>query len=212
MHDLIGFAGSVFMGFFAIMNPVANAPIFLGLTSDDDAKTSNLVARKATVLAFIIVAIFTVCGHLIFKLFGITFPAFQITGGLLVFVIGFQMLHGSSSKVHSPSEEDQKTSLEAKLSVAVSPIAVPILAGPGTIVTAMNFASGHSVEKLILTIVIFGVMCFITFLFFISGNKLTVYLGQGGINVITRLMGLILAVIGMQMLIGGIYGAVHAYS
>ena len=78
-------------------------------------------------------------------------------------------------------------------------------------VTAMNFASGHSVEKLIVTIVVLALMCLITFLFFISGNKLTVYLGQGGINVVTRLMGLILAVIGIQMLIGGIYGAVHAF-
>ena len=77
------------MGFFAIMNPVANTPVFLGLTADDSPEIRRAVARKALLLSFIIILVFCAAGKLIFDLFGITLPAFRITGGLLVFLVGF---------------------------------------------------------------------------------------------------------------------------
>jgi multiple antibiotic resistance protein len=130
MQDYFLHALTVFMGFFAIMNPIANTPVFLGLTSDDDAATRRAVARRALVLTFVIIAVFCVAGRLIFELFGITLIAFRIAGGLLVFLIGFHMLQGEHSSIHKPSAEDQQASRKARLSVAVSPLAVPLLAGP----------------------------------------------------------------------------------
>jgi multiple antibiotic resistance protein len=127
------------MGLFAIMNPIANTPIFIGLTLGDDRATKRAVALRSVLLAFAIVAIFCVAGRVIFELFGITLPAFRITGGALVFLIGFQMLQGEQSSVHSPSAADNAKSREAELSVAISPLAMPILAGPGTIAAAMSF-------------------------------------------------------------------------
>ncbi len=211
MHDQIIFAVSVFMGFFAIMNPVANTSIFLSLTAKDDNKTIRTIARNSVVLAFFIVFTFIVGGNVIFNLFDFTLPAFRITGGLLVFLIGFQMLHGEQSSVHNPNEEDQAQSLEAELSVAVSPLAMPILAGPGAISTAMNFVADSNLDKIIITTGMFALMCLVTYFFFISGQKIIKYIGQNGIKVITRLMGLILAVIGTQMVITGIYGAIHLF-
>jgi len=204
---LVGHALSVFMGFFAIMNPVANTPVFLGLTGSDDTALRRRIALQAVLMTYVIVAVFCVLGSVIFDLFGITLPAFRITGGVLVALIGYQMLHGSPSAVHHPSDHDQRASQEAALSVAITPLAIPILAGPGTIATAMNFASTGGPAEMIVTLAAFALLCLITFLFFVFGEGLTRFLGHGGLNVITRLMGLILAVIGVQMLVDGLNGA-----
>ena len=199
---------SVFMGFFAIMNPIANTPVFLGLTAGDDPQVRRKIAAKALILSFIIILVFSVSGKLIFSLFGITLSAFRIMGGLLVGLVGYQMLHGGEqSSIQHPSEEDKQARLEAEMEVAITPLAMPILAGPGTIATAMSYASGGGVTDLVVTIAAFFVLCIITFAFFISGQRLVGYIGDGGIKVVTRLMGLILAVIGVQMLIEGISGA-----
>jgi small neutral amino acid transporter SnatA (MarC family) len=85
MESTLLYAITVFMGLFEIMNPIANVPIFLGLTSDNDEKTTVAVALRSLMLAFLIVTIFSVAGKIIFDLFGITLSAFRITGGLLVF-------------------------------------------------------------------------------------------------------------------------------
>ena len=209
MHEMTGHALTVFMGFFAIMNPVANTPIFLGLTADDPPDIRRRVAAKALLLTFMLIVIFSLLGKLIFNLFGITLPAFQITGGILVFMIGMQMLHGEQSKVHSPASGKQGTSsVQGELSVAVTPLAIPLLGGPGTIATAMNFSSGGGFATLMITIAAFALLCLITYGFFVSGERLVHLLGDNGLGVITRLMGLILAVIGTQMVITGITGAI----
>ncbi|CAG9001047.1 MAG: hypothetical protein CENE_03055 [Candidatus Celerinatantimonas neptuna] len=207
MENLWVHASTVFMSFFAIMNPIANVPIFLGLTSNDDAGTTRIVALRAVVLAFFIVAVFTLTGHLIFQLFGITLSAFRIIGGLLVCTIGFQMLHGNHSGMHQLPSEDNDACREALLSVSIFPLAMPILAGPGTIVTAMNYSAHGGWLELAITLIAFALLCFITFIFFIFGKRFVAIIGTGALGVITRLMGLILAVIGVQMLIAGIHGA-----
>ncbi|MCL1146011.1 MarC family protein [Shewanella sp. 10N.261.52.F9] len=199
--------GAVFMGFFAIMNPIANVPIFLGLTSEYDEKTTRLIAFRALIIAFVIISLFAISGQFIFHLFGISLSAFRITGGLLVFLIGFHMLQGNQSSVHHDKDKPEDESLEAKLSVAVSPLALPILAGPGTIATAMNYTAAGGAPELISTIGSFGVLCVITYVFFIFGGRLVSYLGSAALGAITRMMGLILAVIGTQMAVEGLQGA-----
>lgn len=207
MDGLIGHSISVFLGFFAIMNPIANTPIFLGLSAGDDAAVTRQVARNALLLAFGLIVVFSALGKVIFELFGITLPAFRIAGGVLVALIGYRMLHGEQSSVHKPSDDDMETSNAAQLSVAVSPLAVPILAGPGTIATAMSFAAAKGNYELVVTVIAFGLLCLITYVCFVFGEGMVRFLGRNGLNVVTRMMGLILAVIGVQMLIEGIKGA-----
>lgn len=211
MHAIGYQALLIFMGFFAIMNPVANTPIFVSLTRDEDAATRKAIAIKSLLLAFGIVVACCLAGRLIFELFGLTLPALRITGGILLFVIGFSMLHGNSSAVHNPSRSDVAHTRDAELSVAVSPLAIPILAGPGTIATAINYSAHSSGLYIVITILAFGSLCLITYAFFAFGDRLVAYIGDSAVNVITRLMGLILAVIGTQMLINGVYGAVRAF-
>ena len=206
-HQLVAQAATVFMGFFAIMNPIANVPIFLGLTADDDEKTTKAVVLRSLILAFIIVAIFSIAGKLIFDLFGITLAALRITGGILVGLIGFNMLHGDRSRVHHPDDSNVGVNSEAALSIAVSPLAMPILAGPGTIATAMNFSAHGGLASMIVTMAAFAALCIVTYLLFVFGERFVEFIGPSALGVITRLMGLILAVIGVQMAIEGLRGA-----
>lgn len=210
MDDLVAFAGNAFMGFLAIMNPLANTPVFLGLTDDDATDTRRTVARRALLLAFAIVASFVLAGSLIFQLFGVTLPAFRIAGGILVFGIGYEMLHGSSSRAHQ-AHDATPAAREVQLSVAVSPLAVPILAGPGTIATAMSFVADRSPAHLAVTLAAFAVVCLISYAFFVSGESLVRHIGANAISAVTKMMGLILAVIGVQMLIEGVHGAVVSF-
>ena len=206
MSGLLNHTITVFLAFFAIMNPVANTTVFLGLTDGEAPAMKRQIAFKSLFIAFAIVLVFCLFGRLLFELFGITLPAFRIAGGALVILVGFQMLHGAPSRVHHP-REDTAQGNEAALSVAVSPLAMPILAGPGTLTTAMNFsATGNSME-IIITIAVFALLCLITYAFFLTGQRLIGFIGKGGINVVTRLMGLILSVIGTQMVIVGLHAA-----
>ena len=198
------------MGFFAIMNPISGVSIFLTLTNNEDTQTAKKIAFQSVLTAFIIVVIFSVAGHLILKVFNISFTALRLTGGILVGFIGYDMLHGKHSSVHRPSEETIEQTMEEEASVAFAPLGTPLLAGPGVIITAMNFASS-GIYSLIITIVNFGLLCIITYYSFLSGKKIKELVGISTLKVITRMMGLILAVIGMQMLIEGIYSAIKEF-
>jgi multiple antibiotic resistance protein len=153
--ELLTFSLTVFTGFFAIMNPIANTPVFLGLVGNRNATERKKIAQTACITAFLIVAVFVILGKYLFELFGITIPAFKITGGILLFYVGFEMLESKTSKIHHQQD------IEPDDGVAVSPLAIPILAGPGTIVTAMNYITNGTFEHLAIVIVIFAVMIFI---------------------------------------------------
>ncbi len=207
MDSMLTHAVTVFMAFFAIMNPIAGTPVFLSLTRGDDEQTTRGVAIRSLVVAFAIVALFSVTGKVIFDVFGLTLPGFRITGGIVVFFIGLNMLQGNQSSVQHPSEEDKRNSRDAALSVAISPLGMPLLAGPGTIATAMNFSAGGGIVAMVVTISVFAVLCLITYFFFIFGEKVVGYLGANALGVVTRMMGLILATIGTQMVIEGLRGS-----
>jgi multiple antibiotic resistance protein len=211
MDGIFIFASTVFMGFFAIMNPIGNMPIFLGLVEGVEKPEQKKIARKSVSLAFLIVAAFSVFGSVIFKAFGITLPAFQIGGGLLIFIVGYQLLHGKESSVHHPSEgeNDKDSSVE---DIAISPLAIPILAGPGTISTAMNFVGENSSLLHILVVIgAFAVICLITYLCFVFGEQILSHFKKGVVKVITRLMGLIITIISVQMVIAGVHNALNLY-
>ncbi len=201
---ILGFAGTTLAGFFAIMNPIANTAIFISLTADDDKKTQKTIARNSLSIAFAIVAAVSIAGSLIFNLFDITLPTLRIVGGILLFIIGYHMLQGAGSRTHTPSESDLKESLDAELQVAVSPLAIPILAGPGTIAAAMSFSLNTTWTHIGISLLSFAIICIVTYFCFINANKIVKYMGKNGLNVATRLMGLIVATIGTGMLIQGL--------
>jgi multiple antibiotic resistance protein len=208
-HPVVHFT-TVFMAFFAIMNPITNTPIFIGVTDGMEATLRRNVALRGVLLAFAIVAVFTVGGREIFAAFGITLPAFRIAGGILVALVGYHLLQGQASSVHTPTDEDNANSVDAAISIAASPLAIPLMSGPGTIAAAMNFSIGASNPEILRVLVALGAVCLLNFVAFRSADTLVRFLGQNAIKVVSRLMGLILAVIGVQMLIEGVRGAIAA--
>jgi len=203
MDNLITFAITVFTGFFAITNPISNMTVFLSLTQGADVKTKKDINKRANIIAFIIVAVFILLGKYIFELFNISIPAFKITGGILIFFIGFEMLQSKQSNVKTIKH------INIDENIAVSPLAIPILAGPGTIVTAMNFVAKADSLHIFLVIAIFGFMSFLTYLTFSASNLIVKIVGNNVISVIGKIMGLIIAIIGTGMVITGIKLSFH---
>ncbi len=199
MDDLLTFAFTVFTGFFAIMNPISNMPIFLTLTDGADKETKQRINLKAILVAFIIVTTFVLLGNYIFDLFGITIPAFKITGGILIFFVGFEMLQSKKSNIK------RLKTVNHDENIAISPLAIPILAGPGTIVTATNFvANTTSYLNIAVVIVVFALMCFLNYIAFSLSDIIAKKIGDNVISVIGKLMGLIIAIIGTNMIIQGL--------
>jgi len=198
MDDILTYSISVFTGFFAIMNPLSNIPIFISLTEGATREEKQNVNKRAVLVAFIIITVFVVLGKFIFGLFGITIPAFKITGGILIFYVGFEMLQSKKSNVKHLKEPNFDEN------IAVSPLAIPILAGPGTIVTATNFVSNPSYVNIGLVILIFGLMCVLTYIAFSLSDFIARKIGENVISVIGKIMGLIIAIIGTTMVIQGL--------
>ncbi|MCH3882171.1 MarC family protein [Tenacibaculum aquimarinum] len=198
MDNLITFSITVFTAFFAITNPISNMTVFLSLTQGADKKTKHDINKRSNLIAFIIVAVFVLLGKYIFELFNISIPAFKITGGILIFFIGFDMLQSKTSNVKSLDNVDIDEN------IAVSPLAIPILAGPGTIVTAMNFVANVETIHIILVIAIFGSMSLLTYFTFRLSDLIVKIVGNNVISVIGKIMGLIIAIIGTGMIITGI--------
>ena len=198
MSELLTFSITVFTGFFAIMNPIANIPVFLGLVGDQDKESKRRIAKSASITAFFIVVSSVILGKYIFQLFGITIPAFKITGGILIFFVGFEMLMSKKSKIHHQEETEPDDS------IAISPLAIPILAGPGTIVTAMNNVTDGSFVHIGIVIAIFALMILLTYFAFNLSDLIVRKLGKNIITVIGKIMGLILAIMGTGMVIEGI--------
>jgi multiple antibiotic resistance protein len=197
--------------FFAMCNPFANTPIFMGMTAGDDAATKKAVARRATLFAFAIAVVMAAAGKLIGELFGITLPAFKLGAGILVFVIGYHMVMGKPHGAQSASEEELKKSKEQELEKAISPLGTPILAGGGTISAAIALSATDGFEGLVAVIVGFGVIMVMSYFFFLSGDAIEKKIGAAGLVALTKIMGLILLTIGVQIFLGGLDGAFNAY-
>jgi multiple antibiotic resistance protein len=209
MANFTLFLTTVFLGFFAIMNPIGNTPVFLSMVGDADEKIMKKVAFRAVLVAFVIIAVFSLFGHFIFRMFGITLPAFQIAGGIIVFFIGYDLLRGRESGVH---HSEKSNSVQSYEDMAISPLGIPLLAGPGTISTAMTFVGeGHDFINTLLIILIFAFVCVFTYYMFIISRRIADKLSASLIKVVSKIMGLVLTVIAVQMLINGIFKVIQEF-
>ena len=189
-----------FSGLFAVMNPIALTPFFITITKDADDNVKKVVALKATVVAFVIVTLFILLGSYLFKFFGITIPSFKIFGGLLIAMVGLEM-------VQSKKPSTKNTDIPLKdfdLGQAISPLATPVLAGPGTIVTAMNYVNTDNPISIITTISSFALVILLTYIAFRSSDFIIKKIGDNVIDVIAKIMGLLIGVIGIDMFISGV--------
>ena len=188
---------------FAVINPLGITPIFVAMTEKYDSETRSKIARKGIVTGSIILIVFTLLGSIIFQFYGITVEAFQIMGGVIFFRSGMRMLDakvGRSRTTESEREEFKETD-----EIAISPIGVPLITGPGAI-TGVVILSGKAPTNFSVLVLLFSVIISMFIFYFIlkAGNYIGQKIGIAGMRVIERMMGLILMVIAVQFIINGI--------
>lgn len=194
-----------FIGLVAILNPFGMLPVFIGLTSDQTKRERRHTNTTAVIAAFITLVIAMFIGQQLLQVFGISMPSFRIAGGVMLFTIALSMLKGHMGEIRHNREEKQENA--QRESVAVVPLAIPLLAGPGSISSVIVYATHNTdlVSRLMLIAVIAAV-CVVCWLVFYAAPYLVELMGRTGINIITRVMGLIMIAIGVEFLAQGLRG------
>ena len=192
--------------FFTLINPIGIAPLLLVMTERFSKKERINIAWKGSQTAFLTLIIFSIMGSVIFNFFGITIEAFQIMGGILFFRNGMRMLEAKIGRSRTTPKE-QEESLESD-DIAISPIGIPLIAGPGAITASMLLSSQtpQLYSYATLGVSIFIVLS-VVYLILRNGDLLMKALGHTGLRVIQRLMGLVLMVIAVQFVINGVMSA-----
>jgi multiple antibiotic resistance protein len=189
---------------FFVIDPLATAPVFLTITSGDSAAQRKRTAGRAAFTAWLTLSIFALAGGLIFKAFGISLGAFKTAGGLMLLLMAVDMMRAQQSPTRTTSEE-QVESLERD-DVAVFPLAIPMLAGPGAIATVMVLMSraAWSPTRTPFVFVAVTVTCFVAWLLMRSAARAERLLPKTLMRALERVMGLLLAAIAVEFIAGGI--------
>lgn len=201
MEDLLPFALLCFTSFFTLTNPLGTMPVFLTMTNGMNDHERKAIVRRATIVSFITLMVFIFSGQFLFKFFGISSNGFRIAGGFIIFKIGFDMLQARYSNAKL-KEEEVKTYAD---DISITPLAIPMLCGPGAIANAIMLMDDASTFTLKGTLIgIIALVYFITFLILQASTRLVRILGETGNNVMMRLMGLILMVIAVECFVSGL--------
>jgi multiple antibiotic resistance protein len=202
MGDFAQFALVTFTSILFLVDPIAVVPTFIAITQGETVDQRRATARRACVAATILLIVFAVAGNLIFRAFGITLPAFRIAGGAILWLVAMDMLRGERRTQETPAEIDEG---RLKEDVAFTPLAMPMLAGPGAISTVMVLAAQARTParaavvytSIVLTLLISWIMLRIS-------DRVMSRFGQTGIRVTMRIMGLLLAAVAVQFVITGL--------
>jgi multiple antibiotic resistance protein len=190
---------------FFLVDPFAAIPSFLAITGRADPERRKRMARKGAITCMIVLTSFAVAGQLIFRMFGITLPAFEIAGGLILLLIGLDMLEAR----RSPTQETHGDTVEgaAKEDAGIVPLGIPMLAGPGAISSVMvlvgqvptlwGWQMGAILGSIVLTTVV-------TYFVLAAASRVRQVMGETGIRILVRIMGLLLVALAMQYFVNGI--------
>lgn len=203
MTEQLGFALLAFSSIFVMVDPIAAIPVYLSTTASYTPQHREAVLRRAILTAFVVLAGFGLLGSWIFRLFGITTEAFRITGGIILFGIGLEMLQARRSRTRSTEEEEQES--RAVDDVGVVPLGIPLLAGPGAITTVLTLLAQARTPAATLTV--YGVIVVVllaAWLLLHVAPAVARRLRLTGMHAIERVMGLIVMVIGVQFVIDGV--------
>lgn len=194
------------VSFFVILDPLGNVFPYLALTGKRPFAAARKVAAQACLYSFAVLAAFALVGRIILHFFGISLAAFQIGGGLILFRISFDMLQGRGHF----NRLDTASSLEVEEygDIALMPLAVPLIAGPGSITTALVLASrARDLPENLAILLSVIIILFITYLCFIFADRILFLFKESSLRLLTRLMGLILTALAVEFVIQGIRGA-----
>lgn len=201
MEQLLPFAFICLTSFFTLANPLGTMPVFLSMTKGLDESQRARILSRATVIAFIILTLFTICGQVLFTLFGISANGFRIAAGFIILKIGFDMLQAKYSNTKL-SEEEMKVYAD---DISITPLSIPMLCGPGAIANGIVLMKdAHSWPMKFTLIISIGLIYLLTYFILRFSTKLVPIIGETGNNVMMRLMGLILMVIAVECFFTGL--------
>ena len=201
----VRFAALALSSIFFLVDPFAAIGSFLAITAGADEARRKRMARKAALTCFVVLTSFALCGQLIFRMFGITLPAFEIAGGLILLLIGLDMLEAKRSATQETSDDTEEAS--HKEDAGIVPLGIPMLAGPGAISSVMvlvgqvptlwSWEMGAILGSIALTSLIsYGVLA--------GASRVRKVLGETGIRILVRIMGLLLVALAMQFFVNGL--------
>ena len=202
MDEPARFALVTFTSVLFIVDPVAAIPTYLVITQQETPAERRRTARRACLAMTLLLLVFAATGTMLFQAFGITLPAFRTAGGLILWFVAMDMLHGER---RTQEGRDEVYEGQIKEDVALTPLAIPMLAGPGAISTAIVVAGqAHGLAQTVVVYASIVLTGFISYLSLRLGEPLLGRLGKTGIRVVTRIMGLILAAVAVQFVFSGV--------
>jgi len=195
------FAVAAFLSFLVIVDPVGLAPLFLGITADRADAERNRIARNAVLLAGILIVLFGLGGRPLFNYLGVSIDSLRIAGGVLLFKLAFDMMLAARER----TTEDEQHDAEEAEDITVFPLAIPLLAGPGAFATVLVFTAqaGGRTDYLVVLFAMVVLVLIISWLALRLASGLMDVLGRTGVNVITRVFGIILAALAVQLVADG---------
>jgi multiple antibiotic resistance protein len=207
MNQAAGLFVYALVALFVIIDPIGTAVFFSALTTGDTAEKRRVTARKATVIGFIVLSVFGLAGEALLRVLGITIPALQIAGGVLLFLSATDMVTARGEL--RATDEEREAARTSSEDISVFPLAIPFIAGPGAMTTmvllhskAVGQAGGIAAIELALGAIILG-----TFIAMMAARHLARLMGETGAHVIGRVLGILLAALAAQFIIEGLRSA-----
>ncbi len=202
MEDYLGFALLCFTSFITLMNPLGVMPIFLSMTEPLNNKERKKTAQKATIVSALTLIAFAFSGQILFEFFGISVNSFRMVGGIIFFMMGYDMLQARLVSIKMSNETAKREYLN---DISITPLAIPMICGPGSITNAIVLME-DAADPLKKTILISSILlvCLIVFIVLWSGTKIIKFLGETGNKIMMRLMGLIVMVIAIEFFFSGL--------
>jgi multiple antibiotic resistance protein len=202
-QDLLRFSLAAFITLLVVVDPPGVVPIYVALTKDEEPRQRRSILIRAVLIAFGVALFFLVAGRAVLSYLGVTVHAFSISGGILLFVAAMPMLFGQRGGLQAPEPKEK-----GGHDISVFPLAMPLLSGPGTIATILLLTSqaGGDLRKLVAIGVAIAVVFLVSFISLSLGARLIRLLGEGGVHIATRVMGIVLAALAVQYVLNGITG------
>lgn len=207
-QDFFRFGLAAFVTLLVVVDPPGVVPIYVGLTKDEKPARRRTILIRAVLIALGVALFFLVAGRAVLSYLGVTVHAFSISGGILLFVAAMPMLFGQRGGLQSPEPNEQSS---VGHDVSVFPLAMPLLSGPGTIATILlltSQASGDTMRLVSIGAAIAAVFL-VSFITLYLGARLISLVGEGGVHIATRVMGIVLAALAVQYVMNGVAGYYH---
>jgi len=200
--ELFTIALLYFTSFFSLINPLGSMPVFLTMTGNLSKKERSRTAIKAVITAFVTLMLFAFGGQMLFQFFGISVDSFRVVGGIIFFMMGYDMLNARLSSMKNLSADQAKEYVD---NISVTPLGIPMIAGPGAITNSIVLMQDS--ETFALKVVLVGTILFtmlLTLIIYLGGSTITKFLGETGNKIMLKLMGLIVMVIAVEFFFAGL--------